>query len=275
MPRDLDSITTALTVAGSDSGGGAGIQADLSAFRFFGVFGTCALTAVTAQNPASVTAVHPAPPDVVGAQIDAVFDAIEVRAAKTGMLFDSAVIEVVAERLAGRNVPLVVDPVMVAGSGARLLKGDAVDALVKRLLPLATVVTPNLPEAAVLVGRSVERWDARCAAAVEIGRRFGCAVVLKGGHGADPGVDVFWDGARLQRLATPSLETLDAHGTGCTFSAAIAAGLALGLDVTESVRRAKAFVFGCLDRMRRIGPDAYALWPPPTLPLGAVRLDVI
>ena len=236
-------MNTALTIAGSDSGGGAGIQADLKTFAALGVYGSSALTAVTAQNTLGVTAVVELSPDVVAAQIDAVMSDIGADAVKTGMLANSAIIRTVAEKVSEHGIArLVVDPVMVAKGGDRLLREEAVDALRSLLLPLAAVVTPNLPEASVLVGRSVESTeDARRAARdiIDMGAR---SVVVKGGHLEGDAVDVFYDGAQFREFAAPRVETTSTHGTGCTFASAIAAGLAQGMGMEDAVARAKAYV---------------------------------
>ncbi len=233
----------ALTIAGSDSGGGAGIQADLKTFAALGVYGSSALTAVTAQNTLGVTAVVELSPDVVAAQIDAVMSDIGADAVKTGMLANSDIIRTVSEKVREHAFDnLVVDPVMVAKGGDRLLREEAVDALRNLLLPLAAVVTPNLPEASVLVGRSVESLeDARRAARdiVDMGAR---SVVVKGGHLQGDAIDVFYDGAQFRELAAPRIETTSTHGTGCTFASAIAAGLAQGMGMEDAVARAKEYV---------------------------------
>ncbi|MDQ7851222.1 MAG: bifunctional hydroxymethylpyrimidine kinase/phosphomethylpyrimidine kinase [Armatimonadota bacterium] len=238
-------IPRAMTIAGSDSGGGAGIQADLKTFAALGVFGTTALTALTAQNTRAVTAVLEVAPDFVGAQIDAVVGDIGVDAAKTGMLANAAIIEVVAQKVQEHDLRrLVVDPVMVAKSGAPLLRPDAVEALRRLLLPLALVVTPNLPEAAALAGRPVRtsaEMEEAARAIVALGPR---AVVVKGGHlqAGEEAVDLFYDGREVRLFAAPRVHTRHTHGTGCIFSAAIAAGLAKGLEPPEAVAQAKRFV---------------------------------
>jgi len=233
-----------MTIAGSDSGGGAGIQADLKTFQALGVYGASTLTAITAQNTIAVTAVHEVPVDVIAAQIDAVVSDIGVDAAKTGMLSSAASIEAVAARIRHWQVgKLVVDPVMVAKSGDRLLREDAVQALVHELLPLALVVTPNVPEAEVLVSRQLETdADMRAAAReiLELGPR---SVVMKGGHRAgDTAIDLLFDGTSFYEFDSPRFDTPNTHGTGCTFSAAIAAGLARNLGVGEAVAEAKRYV---------------------------------
>jgi hydroxymethylpyrimidine/phosphomethylpyrimidine kinase len=223
-----------LTIATSDSGGGAGIQADLKAFAARGCHGMSALVALTAQNTVGVSAIHELPPEFVRAQLDAVFDDIGVDAAKTGMLFSARLIETVADFLEQHPVPLVVDPVMVASSGARLLEEDAVETLVGRLLPLATVVTPNLAEAEVLAGepgpkrRLAERIVARGVA----------AVIVTGGHG-DP-VDHFFDGSEHVAIEVPRYGVPATHGAGCTHSATLAAELAKGAPLLEAAETAAA-----------------------------------
>ena len=235
----------ALTIAGSDSSGGAGIQADLKTFAALGVYGASAITALTAQNTAGVTAVHAVPPEFVTAQIDAVFGDLAIGAVKIGMVAQRAIIEAIAAALK-RWLPrmIVLDPVMVASSGDRLIATDAVEALRNNLFPLATIVTPNLPEAATLLGEPM----ASNAAAIEAqGRRllaFGCqAVLIKGGHGADSeSIDNFIDGSSSLALAAPRVATKNTHGTGCSLSAAIAADLAKGESLVSAVRNAKTFV---------------------------------
>jgi hydroxymethylpyrimidine/phosphomethylpyrimidine kinase len=224
-------VPRCLTVAGSDSGGGAGIQADLKAFAAVGCFGATAIVAITAQNTTGVTAVLEVPPLIVRAQLEAVFDDVGVDAAKTGMLFSKTVIDVVAEYLAEHPVPLVVDPVMVASSGARLLEQDAVDTLVERLFPLATVVTPNLAEAQALVGEGTKR---------ELTERLhelgAPAAIVTGGHG-EP-IDHLFDGARHVEIPVERHETGATHGAGCTHSATLAALLARGETLEDAARGA-------------------------------------
>jgi hydroxymethylpyrimidine/phosphomethylpyrimidine kinase len=221
-------VPRCLTIAGSDSGGGAGIQADLKAFAAAGCYGASAIVALTAQNTAGVTAVHELPPDFVRAQLDAVYDDIGVDAAKTGMLFSRAVIETVADFLERRNIPLVVDPVMIASSGATLLQSDAVTTLVSRLFPLAAVVTPNLQEAEALVGSGPRRELAE-----RIHELGAAAVVVTGGHG-DESVDHLFDGERHVEIPVERYDTAATHGAGCTHSATLAAALARGLSLEQA-----------------------------------------
>ncbi len=226
-------VPRCLTIAGSDSGGGAGIQADLKAFAAAGCFGTSAIVALTAQNTLGVTAVQELPPGFVRAQLDAVFDDIGVDAAKTGMLFSRDLIETVADFLGEHPVPLVVDPVMVASSGAKLLQDDAVQTLVGRLFPLATVVTPNLPEAEALADRSGSRGEL----AERIHELGAPAVIVTGGHG-DDAVDHLFDGREHVEIEVERHDVKATHGAGCTHSATLAALLARGESLEEAARGA-------------------------------------
>ena len=228
-------VPRCLTIATSDSGGGAGIQADLKAFAAAGCHGTSALVALTAQNTVAVTAVHELPPAFVREQLEAVFDDIGVDAAKTGMLFSRGLIETVADFLDGRGMPLVVDPVMVASSGAKLLQDDAVETLVGRLFPLATVVTPNLMEARGLVGRDGSRREL----AESIHALGASAVVVTGGH-SDDAVDHFFDGREHVEIPVERHEIAATHGAGCTHSATLAAHLARGDSLLDAARAAAA-----------------------------------
>ncbi len=223
-----------LTIASSDSGGGAGIQADLKAFARCGAHGMSAIVALTAQNTVGVTAIHEVPPAFARAQIEAVLDDIGADAAKTGMLFSAPLIEAVADALAPRNLPLVVDPVMVASSGAILLLPDAAGTLVSRLFPLATVVTPNLPEAQALTKLTTEDRAVLAEHLVAMGAR---AALVTGGHGAEH-VDHLFDGSRHLRIPVARHPVAATHGAGCTHSAVLAAGLAAGLPLPEAARQA-------------------------------------
>ena len=225
-------IPRCLTIAGSDSGGGAGIQADLKAFAAAGCHGMSAIVALTAQNTEGVTGVHEVPPDFVRAQLQAVFSDIGVDAAKTGMLFSRPVIDAVADFLGENRVPLVVDPVMIASSGARLLQEDAVDALVRRLFPLATVVTPNLLEAKALAGQGSRRELAERLHAVGAP-----AVIVTGGHG-EPAVDHLFDGTEHVEIPVERHDVAATHGAGCTHSATLTALLARGESLEEAARGA-------------------------------------
>ncbi len=249
-------LPVALTIAGSDSGGGAGIQADLKTFAALGVHGTTAITCLTAQNPKTVTAVHAAPAAFVRAQIDAVFAELPPRAAKSGMLFDTAIIREVARAWREPRRPmLVVDPVMLSTSGAALLKNSAQKALRDELLPLASLVTPNLDEAAALLGRALESVDDLRQAARDLHSRFGVAFLVKGGHlrGLRDAVDVYWDGTEELLLSAPFVRGVATHGTGCTYAAAITADLARGLKLPRAVELAKHHVTQAIDRSTRVG----------------------
>jgi hydroxymethylpyrimidine/phosphomethylpyrimidine kinase len=226
-------VPRALTIATSDSGGGAGIQADLKAFAAAGCHGTSVLVALTAQNTVAVTDVHTLPPAFVRAQLDAVFDDVGVDAAKTGMLFSRELIETVAEYLEANRVPLVVDPVMIASSGAKLLQDDAIETLVTRLFPLATVVTPNLNEAEALAEFSGTRRDL----AERIRELGAAAVIVTGGHGGEA-VDHLFDGERHIEIAVDRHDVAATHGAGCTHSATLAAQLARGASLEEAARAA-------------------------------------
>ncbi len=250
-----------LTIAGSDSGGGAGIQADLKAIQALGCFGTTAITCVTAQNPDGVFGVEAISAQLVRKQIDAVFSSFPVAAVKTGMLFSAEIVQAVVNSLADyQDIALVVDPVMVATSGASLLRNDAVISLTNELLPLATVMTPNVPEAEVLLdGMQIVDLDTQKRAALLLSSRFGCACALKGGHlpATDEIVDVLsMDGEVIcfRGLAVAAQET---HGTGCTFASACAAWLARGASLPDAVAGAKKYVAAALQNSRPAGKH----WP--------------
>ena len=245
----------ALTIAGSDSGAGAGIQADLKTFAALGVYGLSVITAVTAQNTVGVRAVQELDLSIVDAQLEAVAEDFEIKALKTGMLSSAPIIEVVASGLRRHRLSkLVVDPVMVAKSGDRLLREDAVEAMRTQLLPLAEVVTPNLAEAEVLSGHSIRSLADRVTAArIILGQGAG-AVVVKGGHApGDPVIDLLVTEAMVREFRARRLTTTSTHGTGCTFSAAIAAGLASGLDLEAAVGRAREYVSQALERAEPLG----------------------
>jgi hydroxymethylpyrimidine/phosphomethylpyrimidine kinase len=247
-------IPVALTIAGSDSGGGAGIQADIKTFAALGVHGTSAITAVTAQNTLTVTDILEVSPGMVTAQIDAVMSDFEVMAAKTGMLASSKVIEAVAAAITKHGIPnLVVDPVMIAKGGASLLRDDAIGALRVLMLPLATVITPNLPEAEVILGRLVRTLDDRKQAARDLVALGAHAAVVKGGHSEDDVTDIYWDGIEMVELTGTRFPTTNTHGSGCVFSAAIAAGLAKGLEPLAAVKGAKEFISGAIEHSLELG----------------------
>ncbi|HET9014408.1 MAG TPA: bifunctional hydroxymethylpyrimidine kinase/phosphomethylpyrimidine kinase [Thermomicrobiaceae bacterium] len=259
----------ALTIAGSDSGGGAGIQADLKTFAALGVYGASVITAVTAQNTVAVTAVHDIPPEVVTAQIDAVMVDIGADAAKTGMLSSAEIVEAVADGVRRYGIErLVVDPVMVAKSGDRLLREDAVEAVQRVLLPLALVVTPNVPEAEVLAGRSIGSIHDMEEAARSIAASGARWVVVKGGHLPGEPIDVVFNGTSFEHLGTPRVDTPHTHGTGCTFSAAIAARLASGRAPLDAIADAKQYLYAALRGAYAVGAGHspvhhfHALWQP-------------
>ena len=248
-------LPVAFTIAGSDSGGGAGIQADLKTFAALGVHGASAITALTAQNTLGVTEILEVPAAFVSAQIEAVMADIGAAAAKTGMLSSAGIIEVVVSAVAHHNIRnLVVDPVMVAKGGARLLRDDAVDTLRRLLLPLAAVVTPNLPEAEVLLGRPIRTLDERRQAARDLVALGARAAVVKGGHAEEAlAIDHYFDGTELVELQSPRMPTTNTHGSGCVFSAAIAAELAKGSDSLAAVHQAKEFITGAIERSLEVG----------------------
>lgn len=235
----------ALTLAGSDSGGGAGIQADIKAMEANGVFATSVLTAITAQNTEAVTMSFDLPEQLIAAQIDAVVGDFPIGAAKTGMLSSSAIIEIIADKVEEHGLtPLVVDPVMMSKSGFKLLEDAAIDTLRDRLIPLATVVTPNTHEAELLADVEVNTLDDAGTAARRIFEQGPGAVVVKGGHlrDASEAVDVFFDGTELRTFSAPRIDTKNTHGTGCTYASAIAANLAKGHSVPDAIDRAKQYV---------------------------------
>ena len=238
------SIPRALTIAGSDSGGGAGIQADLKTFAALGVYGTSALTAITAQNTLGVTDVLELPTTLIESQIDAIVSDIGTDAVKTGMLSSSDIIEAVAAKLSEHGLTtLVVDPVMVAKGGDRLLREEAVEALRSVLVPLASVVTPNVPEAEVLTGLEIGSIEDLKAGARFLVDELGAgSAVVKGGHLDGPATDVLYDGSDFVTFTSERIDTPNTHGTGCTFASAVAAGLAQGMDVSDAVRQAKDYV---------------------------------
>ena len=265
-------IANVLTIAGSDSGGGAGIQADLKTFSALGTYGCSVITALTAQNTRAVTAIHEVPAEFVRAQLDAVFDDIAIAAVKIGMLASSAIVEAVAAGLERHGAPnVVLDPVMVAKSGDRLLRPDAVSALKERLLPLSTLITPNLPEAGDLLGLEEPEDEAGMIAAAAGLRALGArAVLVKGGHMEEAdSIDILDDGGEPLTLVAPRVATANTHGTGCTLSAAIAALLGQGMELRRAVRDAKAYLTQAIAAADRLevghghGPvhHFHAWWP--------------
>jgi hydroxymethylpyrimidine/phosphomethylpyrimidine kinase len=262
-------LKVVLTIAGSDSGGGAGIQADLKTFAAHGVHGTSAITAITAQNSVHVVEALALDPRLVVAQIEAVAADMRIAAAKTGMLATLGIVQAVAEAVARLRIPhLVVDPVMVAKGGDRLIDAAAVRGYLEAIFPLAEVVTPNLPEAAALLGRPVATRSEMRDAARELQSLGPRAVLVKGGHleGPDAAIDVFFDGRDTIELEAPRIATLNTHGTGCTLSAAIAARLGRGETLADAVRGAKAFVTEAIRGSYQVGSG-----PGPVDPWHAVR----
>ena len=243
-----------LTIAGSDSGGGAGIQADIKTMTMNGVFAMSAVTALTAQNTTGVQGIFEVTPEFLAMELDSVFTDLRPDAVKIGMVSSSPLAETIAERLAFyRAENIVVDPVMVATSGARLIAEDAVAALTERLFPLAALLTPNVPEAEVLWGGTIKREADMERAAREIGDRFGSAVLLKGGHAVSDANDLLYSGGALRWFRGRRIDNPNTHGTGCTLSSAIAANLAKGFSMPEAVERAKEYISGALSAMLNLG----------------------
>jgi len=272
-------IATALTIAGSDSGGGAGIQADLRTFSSLGVFGCSAITALTSQNPLEVRRVDAIPVEGVKAQIETVSSQMRVAAVKTGMLYSAGIVKAVAETLSKIKAPLVVDPVAVSTSGVMLLKSSAVGALKTHLLPLADWMTPNIPEAELLLGRKISCESAMAEAALECHERWDCSCIVKGGHAvgdAKHSVDIVCHKCKLYRLVSKRVEVKahSDHGTGCTFSAALAALLANGAEWEIALVGAKAFVLASLAEPRQVSPKISVMFPPEgVLPIKSVSLE--
>ena len=270
----------ALTVAGSDSGGGAGIEADLRTFSAFGVYGCCVITAVTSQNPRRVTRIDKMSPESVRAQIDAVMACFEPLYMKTGMLGGADIMAVVAEAAARYRIRLICDPVMVATSGSSLAGEDSARAMRELLLPAADWITPNIPEAESLLadGTRISCENDLFRAAEELHRRFGVSVLLKGGHaGFSEAVDAVCREGKLYRLTSPRADVppLTSHGTGCTLSAALTAGFTLGAPWKQVLCQAKAFVLGSLAQSVELAPGLFAMYPPTDECFDQVRLEEI
>ena len=247
-------MKTALTIAGSDSSGGAGIQADIKTMSANGVYAMSAITALTAQNTTGVYGILEATPDFLANQLDCIFTDIYPDAVKTGMVSSTALIQVIADKLIQYQAKnIVVDPVMVATSGSRLISEEAVDALKERLLPLATVLTPNIPEAEVLSGLTISDAAGMEAAARAISQRYGCAVLCKGGHQINDADDLLWQDGTAKWFRGRRIHNPNTHGTGCTLSSAIASNLAKGYDLDAAVDRAKAYISGALAAMLDLG----------------------
>lgn len=256
---------SAMSVAGSDSGGGAGIAADLRTFNALGVYGTCAITAVTSQNPAAVRRIDQLPDQAVTAQIEAVMERIPVRFIKTGMLFSSENIRAVSQAVKKYDLELICDPVMISTSGKRLLQDEAVETLKSELFPLAAWITPNLPEAEAILDEKITSLPDMLAAAKELADLYDAAVWLKGGHlKGNQATDVIARDGKCYTVSSPKLETapLTSHGTGCTLSAALTGMLALDFSWKQAVCASKAFVYGSLMQSVEIGPDLPAMYPP-------------
>lgn len=250
-------MKTALSIAGSDCSGGAGIQADLKTMTMNGVYAMSAITALTAQNTTGVTGIMEVPADFLRQQLDMIFTDIRPDAVKVGMVSSSGLIEAIAERLRFyRAENLVVDPVMVATSGARLIESDALSTLTRELLPMAAVITPNIPEGELLSGMKIENEEAMTAAAKKIGDAYGCAVLLKGGHSVSDANDLLYANGELTWFRGRRIDNPNTHGTGCTLSSAIAANLAKGFDLKTSVQRAKDYISGALAAMLDLGKGA-------------------
>ncbi len=247
-------MKTALTIAGSDSSGGAGIQADIKTMTAHGVYAMSAVTALTAQNTTGVTDILESTPEFLAHQLDAVFEDIFPDAVKTGMVSSSALIGVIARKLRQYGAKhIVVDPVMVATSGAKLLQNEAVAALEEELLPLAQVLTPNIPEAEILAQMSISTPEDMERAAQAIGRRYGCAVLCKGGHHLNDANDLLWQDGQVRWFLGKRINNPNTHGTGCTLSSAIASNLAKGQDLPQAVENAKAYLSGALGAMLDLG----------------------
>jgi hydroxymethylpyrimidine/phosphomethylpyrimidine kinase len=271
IKSENDTYPAALTIAGSDSGGGAGIQADLRTFSAFGVFGTSAITALTAQNPCEVRTITPIEPAMVKDQIETVLAKFAIKAIKTGMLHNQKIVAIIADTLKESNIPLVIDPVMISTSGVLLIEDDAVERMTKELFPLASWVTPNIPEAEKLLNTTIKTVKDMKKAAKQFASEFKTSCIIKGGHAfqkENQAIDavcskgnIFTISSPLVEL-TPNSEATLTHGTGCTFSAAIAASIALGLSWRDVLISAKAFVYGSLSEGVKPGREIYAMYPP-------------
>ncbi len=272
-------IPVCLTVAGSDSGGGAGIQADLKTFSFFGTFGASVITAVTAQNPLRVGAIHPIPKHVVVDQFNVVTEALSVRAIKTGLLSTPETITAVAGAVQNlpKRLPLVIDPVMTASSGSRLATPECLDALTRYLIPTSTLVTPNTIEAELLLQKNITQYETPAMAAQELAATLGVSVLLKGGHlnMDEAAVDFLACEGNLYELKSPVAPTTQTHGTGCLLSAAILANLALGESLLSAVTIAKAYVYASLLTSLSIGSDIFAIGIPASIDRSVVKVSTL
>lgn len=264
-----------LTIAGSDSGGGAGIQADLRAFNFFKVIGTTAITAITAQNPREITSILPTPASMVKKQIEAIFAEFAVHAIKIGMLVNNEIITTVIKQISSKKIPLIIDPIMVASSGKKLLTEDAIQTMIKQLLPLASIITPNIPEAELIINRKLESTLEIQIAAQELGEHYNCTVILKGGHSTKEqrdlcSTDIIYHQGKLFSSSTPILKPKSSHGTGCSLSAALAATLCKEDNFYDALIKAKAYLYGSLNNCQKCGPRSWIMQPPNLLPLSEV-----
>lgn len=247
-------MKTALTIAGSDSSGGAGIQADIKTMTMHGVYAMSAITAMTAQNTTGVRGIQESTPEFLRQQLDAVFEDIRPDAVKIGMVSSAELIRVIADRLRHYGAGnVVVDPVMVASAGSSLIRQDAVQMLIRELVPISTLVTPNIPEAQILSGMTIETKEDMITAAKQIGDSYRCAVLLKGGHSVNDANDLLYAKGELIWFEGKRIDNPNTHGTGCTLSSAIAANLAMGYDLAESIRRAKEYLSGALSALLNLG----------------------
>jgi len=263
MPKPKQKqLSVALSIAGSDSGGGAGIQADLQTFASLGVHGTTVITCITAQNPGIVSDIEPCSPLIVRRQMEAVFKGFKPRAVKTGMLYSTQIIRTVTEYLRDQKVSLVVDPVMVSTSKARLLEPSSLKSLILDLFPIAALITPNLAETELILDNQIHSLEDMRAASREMHERFGCSALIKGGHLPTNGraTDVFYDGKEELLLSVPFVRGIHTHGTGCTYSAAITAFLALGVPLAQSVVRGKKYITGAITRSHRVNGHYVLDW---------------
>jgi hydroxymethylpyrimidine/phosphomethylpyrimidine kinase len=245
-----------LTIAGSDPGGGAGIQADLKTFSALGVYGTSVITAVTAQNLSRVTAIQPIEPEVVRKQLLAVLEGFPINAIKTGMLFSAGIIEVIAEVLSNvRHIPIIIDPVFAATTGSKLIQDEAIDRLKEKLVPLAALVTPNIPEAEILSGERLKGLQDLEKTAGKLFKRFNVPVLIKGGHLPGKATDIFFDREGVKRLESDLIRGVNNHGSGCTLSSAIAAAMARGESLGEAISTAKTYITRTLKDSLQLSPD--------------------
>lgn len=259
----MKKLPIALTIAGSDSGGGAGVQADLKTFFSLGVHGTTVITCITAQNPSAVIGIQEISEELISKQLEAIFDGLKPVSAKTGMLYSEKIIRLVSEFLRKNSFSqLVIDPVMVSSSGAMLLKKEAINALIEDLIPLAKIITPNLDEASVFLNQEIASVEDLRHAARELNRRFSCAILLKGGHlkGLKEAIDIFQDGKTELMLKGTMVKNIQTHGTGCTYSAAITAFLAKGYDLKRSAIAAKKYITGAIANSVKINKFSALGW---------------